>query len=366
MAIQTFKGGFFFPSKAAPAGVGPAHTTAATLDASGEKLAYIFQAPKTGSIRKGAFRTGTVTTGDTVDVRFETVDLTTGFPTGTLFGANTNVSHTVNAADDNVWLTTAALTADASVTRGDLLAMVVVNGSTPGNMILSGVNVTGPRMQLANLPYNATNTSGSYAVLTNTNPCFAVEYSDGSYEYIPSVYPAETFNTISIATNTSGTTGDERGFKFQLPFSYQVCGAWAWMNVPGNTNCDFILYDSDGTTALLTYTFDGNVDLASVGISEILFSSSATLLANTNYRIVLKPSTTTTMTMYDMDVDAAAVMDACEGGQNWHLTYRTDAGAWTDTTTKRPFMGLRIDGIDVSSGGVGGNRHHRHLGALTW
>ena len=43
-----------------------------------------------------------------------------------------------------------------------------------------------------------------------------------------------------------------------------------------------------------------------------------------------------------------------DGGPNFHYTSRTDAGAWTDVTTQRPWMGLELLQIDASSGGNGG------------
>jgi hypothetical protein len=53
------------------------------IDATGEKYAAIIQIPKTGTISKIGFRTGTVTTSQTLRGGIETVDAATGAPTGT-------------------------------------------------------------------------------------------------------------------------------------------------------------------------------------------------------------------------------------------------------------------------------------------
>jgi len=50
-------------------------------------------------------------------------------------------------------------------------------------------------------------------------------------------------------------------------------------------------------------------------------------------------------------VALAAAMDGFPGGQNVHRTERTDLGAWTDTTTKRPWMGVLLTGFNDGAGG---------------
>ena len=60
------------------------------MDANGEKVANVFVATKTGNISKIYVRFGTVTTPQDVDIRVESVDLTTGSPSGNLLAANTN------------------------------------------------------------------------------------------------------------------------------------------------------------------------------------------------------------------------------------------------------------------------------------
>jgi len=60
------------------------------IDAAGEKVAFIFEAPKTGTIDRLLFRTLGVTSGATVDVRLETIDASNGHPSGTLWGTDTN------------------------------------------------------------------------------------------------------------------------------------------------------------------------------------------------------------------------------------------------------------------------------------
>ena len=78
------------------------------------------------------------------------------------------------------------------------------------------------------------------------------------------------------------------------------------------------------------------------------------LTANTYYRLVVKPTTANNITVVDYTFASVALMDAISGGQYCHKTERTDAGAWTDTTTRRPWMGFLIDQLDDGVGGSGG------------
>ena len=54
--------------------------------------------------------------------------------------------------------------------------------------------------------------------------------------------------------------------------------------------------------------------------------------------------------LMEFDVNSASLMEAIEGGQLFHHTSRTDAGAWTQTTTKRPLIALRVSAIDNGVG----------------
>jgi len=48
------------------------------------------------------------------------------------------------------------------------------------------------------------------------------------------------------------------------------------------------------------------------------------------------------------------MLDMLSGGQAFHFSSRADAGAWSDTTTRRPIMGLILSAADDGVGGGGG------------
>lgn len=341
MTMQTVQG---FQTIPAFPGDPVVNYTNMLIDAASEKAACIITVPKTGTIDKVAFRTGTVTTGDTVDVRLETVSAANGDPTGTLIAANANGSQVIGAGDDDTWFTT-SLTTGPSVTRGDVIAVVIVNGGGGGNMNISRLS---SQMPSGSFPYTDLFTA-SWAKSPNC-AVVALEYDDASYENVIGAYPYSAIATTT--TYNSGSTPDEKGLKFRLPYPVRVIGFWVGVDmIAGPT--DMKLYDSDGSTVLETVSLDNNIR-SSGGNHAQYFASSYILAKDTFYRLTCVPSTTSNVRLFEVEVDAVAVMDALEGGQNFHWSERTDAGAWTDTTTKRPLAGLIIDQFDDGTGGAGG------------
>jgi hypothetical protein len=356
VALVSTRGPVYWPPIDNPAANGQAPTIATfALDASGEKLAYIVTIWKPGILHKVYFRTATVATGDTLKVSFQNVDDTTGDPDGTPDQYRTIV---VGNGDDNVALQTGILSSDGTdngtkrtVVAGERLAIVFEFDSfVAGNILLTARSAAagpGSSGQIYSDHFTA-------AWVKSANlPMVALEYSDGSYGPIPYVDPS--VSGMAAEVFASDDTPDERGLIFQAPFSAKVMGFWA--NVDIDADADVVLYDSDGTTPLETYRLDSNVRQATHSLPyHVPISTEVTLTKDTNYRLTLKPASTTDVGLMVGNVPAAAVMDAYSGGQECHYTARTDGGAWAETTTKRPFMGLILSALDngVSSGGAGG------------
>lgn len=324
----------------------PGFSTAGTLmDAAGEKAGAVLMAPKTGSIRKIHVRIGTAATPTDSDFRLETVDTSTGNPTGTLFGANTNVTVASASITASTWVASGALTEDASVTKGDVLAIVVVPTGSP-NFTLSYLNQV---VQVTNGHVYTVGFAAAAWTKTGTVPVCALEYSDGSFAYTPFIAPAASFTTHTF---NSGSTPDEHALKITLNAPVRVTGLWA--AVDNDNAYDLVLYDSDGSTVLGTLTMGVNIDQGK-GFPLLragLFTSSIQLSAGVAYYVSVKPGASN-VSAYSLVVNSAAILDQMSMGQNAHYASRVDAGAWSATTTQRLLAGLIIDGIDdgVSVGG---------------
>jgi hypothetical protein len=323
------------------------------IDAASESVAFVMPTPKAGDISHVGFRTGTVTTGATLDIRAETVDPTTGDPTGTLVAVGASATQVVGAADDNTWFTV-ALTTAPTVTKGPLIAVVVANPSTSfGNMSIA-VNDASPLKNA--FPYTTWFAGGSWTK-NERPPLCSLEYSDGSYEPIPGVYP---FSALASEAFNSASTPDERGIIFQVPWKMRVTGFW--LDGTLRTAASIVkLYDSDGSTVLLSRTIDEDqMYQVSNSPHRFLFDTgnspthTEVLDINTNYRLTLTPTTTTSVNLGTFSTDTVAIMDTFDGAREVHATERTDAGAWTETTTKRYFIGVIPDQLDDGAGGGGG------------
>ncbi len=341
--LKSIPGFLMFPRM--PATNAPIYGTM-LLDAADEKVACIVQAPKTGNIRKVGFRTGTVTTGATLDIRLETVSATDGDPTGTLLATDTNVSHVLGDGDDSIWITTAALTADAAITIGDIFSIVIVNPSgSPGTFLITKGG--DPTFAQLIFPYADLFTSSWTKQAFSQTPVCAVEYDDGTYANMGTV----VYSATALLSWNSGSTPDEVGIKFKLPFTTRIKGINAIFELDQDTTVKFY----DNADSLLTFI---DLDKDQRGADpirqhDIIFPAPQTILKDTFYRITFLPSTTTPdIRASELTFASAAIMDAW-GSQNFHKTERTDAGAWTDTTTKSMSITLFFDQFDdgVSAGG---------------
>lgn len=353
MAITTIQGGFYLPRPFYNVDI-PAVVTGGSMTVANGKFAIMCRVPKSGNISKVVWRTGTVTTGATIDVRLETVDLATGFPSGTLVSTNSNASVVVNSTDDNIVFTT-TLTASAVVTAGQYIASVFVNpGASFGSMNFGAMAAD----NINNFPTGATNNGATWtATAVTVYQMVAFEYDDGTYTYIQQVMPP--YSAITTNTVNTGTTPDVWGLRFQLPISVRVHGAWLMMDQDGDSYVKLVTtaYNQGaGTGVLASCLIDATVRRSTSNAIAFVEWDSVTLSASTNYRLVVEPTSATSVILYDIAVASLARLDSFQGGQNFHLTTAKDPtadGSWTNYnsgTFRMPLMGLLIDGVDASGG----------------
>jgi len=316
---------------------------ALTIDAADEQVAGVFQAPFTGTIDKVIFATQTVTTGATVDVRLETVSLSDGDPTGTLLGTNSNASQVIADGDDNTTFTV-TLTTGVAVTKGDYMAVTIVNPTTS----FGDIDIIFGRTSNWIFPY-ADIFTGTWSKQTRTLN-FALEYSDGSYHFVAG-NSGWTNGANSSFDNAS--TLDERGNRFNFPFPTRITGFWFHGDIDGDT--DAVLYDSSDV-AQLTLTLDPQLreNTAIAGPYQFLFSGTLDVSTGDFVRFVLKPTTTTNISIILFTFASSTSLGNAPGGTDIIRTGRTDAGTFADINTERFSMGLILSGFDDASGGGGG------------
>ena len=354
MALVTLPVPLLWPS---PTELPFSSATMDIVDGASESAGLVFKAPATGSLTDIGFGVNTVTTGATVDVRLETVSLANGNgnPTGTLFGATTNASKVIAGTDDNKWLT-ATLTAAASVTIGNDMAIQIVNPATSfGNIQFFGMI---PVMQsrahqytdaFLNAVWVKRTRGGSYAVKIS-----GVWYNVGGY--------APWCETPWVTITTGAL---EAGNKIVVPFDCQIDGFEAGSNNWSGNDSVGTLYSSDGTTVLgQSATYDKDVKSGTGWDTQKFSFAPVTMNAgDTVYACVSTAGAS--ILLGTVQTNANANMTGLVSGDgNIYKVARAavGSGAFTETNTDRLSIMLCLNQIDNGAGGGGGMRLAGHGG----
>lgn len=293
------------------------------IDADGEAHACICQVPKTGTI------TGIVGgcpsasfVGGNLDFRLETVGSSTGMPTDTLWSTNTNAI--VNVANANT-LYEGTLTSSASVTRGDVIAVVF---KRPASSTFTGYMIAGYAVRAIGFPnwcYNigaGWNKSSSYGTAT----CF--KYNDGSYESPFGIIPP---NNTSMLSSALTSVNNRRGFRFKTGPAMTLSGVTFSLASAYTNSMVIELWDSNGTSVLRSVTIPGPETGPSVGNQNfampILFSSPVSLASGTYYRATARLSSVTASGYF------------CKYQQ--HLT----SNAYTAAQYQKMYQGVQTGGL---------------------
>lgn len=335
--------------------------TSALMDAATEKVAFIgtvfTKDHAAKNISKVGFRPGTVTinASSTIKTSIQSVSTSAGppaQPTGTILGATSNGFVTEAAAtfSSNTWHQTGALGEVVAVNPGDLIAVVIEYDTFTAADAFNVTNVTAPQNSHLSQTVLFTASWAVQTVLANV----VLEFDDGTFGTLDGAFPCSAINGISYASNTGGA--DEYALEFSFPFPVKVDGGMAMLsNSATGANFDFVLYD--GTTALETISVDGNQTASTGGVRGTYFSftQQRSLDANTTYRLAVKPTTTSTISLSSFDVSAAGHFQAHPMGAGWVLGSRLDAGAWAAAnTTRRPMIFVRVSACDDGTGGGSG------------
>lgn len=322
----------------------PGLFTLATLSSAGHYLAYVFSAKEAMTISHVGFRAGTSTGSPTMEVRIETVDATTGLPSGTLWAANTNGTTGTVSSNTNVLQ---ALTASASITKGQIFCVKVSLASGTSQIIQHGNGVTSLPPFNSSLPYQITNTGSPTRALLSGTPLIALGSNSTTFYQVPPACPLS-----AMAGNTfNNTNSAKRGLRFTPPMNCRAIGIrWYNSNAAGDYN--IVLFNDSGTELSSSSTaFDGDHNAASASGSMVAyFDNAVTLSAGTTYRAVVEPSTTTNVNVTTITIPSTDYRSASPAGTTAHYTTFASS-AWDDTNTAvLPLMDIIIDQVDDGTG----------------
>ncbi|MGE0225472.1 MAG: hypothetical protein AB7S57_19545 [Acetobacteraceae bacterium] len=299
------------------------------------RFAWSFRAPKTGNLARAGFRFTAAVTPQTMKASWQDPQATTLRPDETV-----DQFRTFTPAVG--WITTGLITSDGTdsgalraVTKGARVCLVIEWDSTTGSVQLQPYGTTNEHWKPNT--WNFTRSSGgawnAAAGLATTN--FAVQYDDGTWAYVDGALPCSADGTHSF---NSGSTPDEIGLRFLAPFTGAVLkGVHARMDAAATF--DVKLYD-ENTTLLASTTFTSG-ERALGSTAQVYFELPEVELTGGHvYRVTFVPSSGSNIGLPYADVSANAILGAWPGGIECYQTHRANAGAWTDTTTRRPNMNL--------------------------
>lgn len=264
--------------------------------------------------------------------------------------ANANASFASNA-----WIRTGTLSANRTVTIGEWLS-VVIEFDGAGRLGSDSVGLslwTNPAAIINDLGGGPALYAGSVWALGNGFGCIVLEFTDGTF----GTFYAGNFPFSSVNSTTVSSTSTDYALKFRLPFDCEIDGLQYAMSFVSTAVCDMKLMDDAGS-AIETVVGDVNMFSGTLANRPFTVPIPRTLLTrNTWYYVAFRPTVAANIAYYNFDVNDANHLSLHPGGIDCHYATRT-TGAWTATTTKRPFFGVRVVGHhdnDLGGGGGGSN-----------
>ncbi len=332
--------------------------TNSVIDATGEKVAACGNVwtPTSGSksIHKVGFMFGSSITkagGSALTLSLQDVDLATGPPIQPDGTPDQTVAIANASIAASTFLLSGALSADRSISFGDLVCVVI---EFDGAGRLGADSIT-----MASITRNGANIAvyPSVSLLAPTwadvprAPIILFEFSDGTYGTLDGSFPFSAFNT-TVAYN-SGSGADEYALKFTVPTSGTITGVGISATLASGANTDIVLYS--GTTALASVSIDQNNWTPTLSGNGFITFPATSVSAGTTYYIAVKPTTTNNVTLGGFTVGNSAYLGALPQGTGYIRSSRVDAGSWSDTATVVPSIRFRF--TPSSSGGSSGGAY---------
>ena len=123
-------------------------------------------------------------------------------------------------------------------------------------------------------------------------------------------------------------------------------------HVTAGGDFDLVLYDS-ASVELRRATIDANTVRSAAQRSYMrLFSSPLTVTAGQTYYLSILPTTATSITAVSVGLASATHREAWPLGTDASEATRTNAGAWSTSTTSRPPIGILIDPDGPATSGL--------------
>lgn len=322
-----------------------------TIDANGEKAAWVFRYGSTQAVNKIGFQLGFGVAGGTLTWRVETVTASNGQPSGTLYCADSSGTVTSITGTTVAYYESDAAVADCTPTFNDFVAIVVQRDAGTFN---GGIAVKQGDFD-SNFPYTmgyTTSWSKDFGPAA-----LAIKHPDGTYARFSGLSP---FMAVVSQSFSGPSTPDTYGNIITFPFKVRVKGVLVWMD-PDN---DFFVKAYKDGAEVATISVDSNQNTATNGAgSYFLFNTTFTVEANESFRVATKGSFSS-IVQYIWDAGSATQLStAFDFGAIMYQSTASDPteeASWTQNTSRMVAIYPVIDQIDLGSGGSA--RSHSFVG----
>jgi hypothetical protein len=309
--------------------------------------AAIVPVNKTGSLTKVWLYLVASNASNVYTVSVETVD-GNGNPSGTLWAANTQKTGLTGYGNASILEVT--LDAAASVTSGDIIAVVLKPTTYVGNSNWGGYSDGGAGDVF--VIATSTSNSGSSWAARASPPTLGLEYSDGSFPNAISLFPIYAVNTTVVNTTSNPRIA---GCAVTFPVGVRATGVWVWAD--NDADARITLFDSDGATVLWTADVDKDLpySVSTAVVFTLYFPASINLQAGQTYYLMAQ-GLGASVTVYDLHAFNANALTSLNGGASVKRATATTSSPtgptdFTTNTDRMGLCGLIFDGVDIPSGG---------------
>lgn len=318
--------------------------------------AFRFTAPNTKDIASVRIAWNAVSAAGTVQVRIETVDATTGKPTGTLYDAAATVDITPTAT---VQTATFATLPTTGLTVGAEYAVVLITtvAGTTHTLRSHTLEQNAGRYPAATLQAADATTRSNFAEVSAAVGIVSLVNEDGN-ETVPGSSPYHTFTPNNMYGN--GVTGSNLVAAQKIILGAAISCAGVELDTinklgtpAGNLRCR-IFDGSNNVVSGTTVTIDK--DSLTTGATTkgcfVLFPAPVSLAAGT-YRVAFDSLDSVNSTNCWM-IRSGVPLVLAASPSNYVFSESGDNGAtWTDSTTDVAPIALLVDSFTAASSGGG-------------
>jgi hypothetical protein len=343
-------------------------STGMTLDAGNKKAAVtgrVWYPERLGTktISKVHWRFGATVTkagGSTLRVSLQDV-LLTGSPPAVPDGTIDQSAVIANADanfDVNTWYPGATLDTGRTVAYADRLAVVWEYETYGGTDSVSISTVSGAGTPYYGLESQPVLFNGSSWAVSAGIPIVMLEFSDGTFGTIEGAVVWSNISSTSFNDSPAAQI-DEYGISYIPAFTQKIDGIWGMFSISSASDPDICIYNAAGEM-LPGYP----VRIRSAAINSyspryaFIALPEATLVVGQKYYLTLRATSTTNVTVHSFDVADDDYLTITNAGASVAEVQRLNLGTFTETLTRRPFMGFRLSAVETTSGGLPPTAEH--------